>query len=349
MRALILQLTRIIINYRGSWRWPSLLVLTLVSACSTAPVTKPGAPVSTVSVSPSSPSTTPSSPSSQVPESTRTSAGDILEAPVAVPPPVPKVVKIGLALGGGAARGFAHVGVIQVLEENGFKPSLVTGTSAGSLVAAFYASGKDGAALQQVAETMDEAAFTDWTLPIFSRGILRGDALAKYVRRQVRGRLIEDMPMPLGIVATDLKNGQGVLFRRGDTATAVRASSAVPAIFEPVKIANREYVDGGLVSPVPVRYAKQMGADLVIAVDISTPPEGSPSGDTFQILMQTFNIMGKSINNLELREADVVVRPALQGVGSSDFGARKRSIAAGRAAMQMRLPELKLALEARSR
>jgi NTE family protein len=88
---------------------------------------------------------------------------------------------------------------------------------------------------------------------------------------------------------------------------------------------------------------------LVIAVDISTPPEGSPSGDTFQILMQTFNIMGKSINNLELREADVVVRPALQGVGSSDFGARKRSIAAGRAAMQMRLPELKLALEARAR
>jgi NTE family protein len=252
-------------------------------------------------------------------------------------------------LGGGAARGFAHVGVIQVLEEHGIKPSLVTGTSAGSMVAAFYASGKTGAQLQHVAETMDEAAFTDWTLPIFSRGILRGDALAKYVQNQVSSRQIEDMPLPLGIVATDLQNGQGVLFRRGDTATAVRASSAVPAIFQPVRIGNREYVDGGLVSPVPVRYAKQMGADFVIAVDISTPPESSPSGDTFQILMQTFNIMGKSINTLELREADVVVRPLLAGVGSADFNARKRSIAAGRAAMQLRLPELKLALEARAR
>jgi len=271
------------------------------------------------------------------------------EPPVVVAPPPPKPVRIGLALGGGAARGFAHVGVIQVLEEHGIKPSLVTGTSAGSMVAAFYASGKTGAQLQHVAETMDEAAFTDWTLPIFSRGILRGDALAKYVQNQVSSRQIEDMPLPLGIVATDLQNGQGVLFRRGDTATAVRASSAVPAIFQPVRIGNREYVDGGLVSPVPVRYAKQMGADFVIAVDISTPPESSPSGDTFQILMQTFNIMGKSINTLELREADVVVRPLLAGVGSADFNARKRSIAAGRAAMQLRLPELKLALEARGR
>ena len=263
-----------------------------------------------------------------------------------IPATPPKPLRIGLALGGGAARGFAHVGVIQVLEEHGIKPSLVAGTSAGSLVAAIYASGKTGAQLQHVAETMDEAAFTDWTLPIFSRGILRGDALAKYVQAQVNGRLIEDMPLPLGIVATDLQNGQGVLFRRGDTATAVRASSAVPAIFQPVRIGNREYVDGGLVSPVPVRYAKQMGADFVIAVDISTPPESNPAGDTFQILMQTFNIMGKSINNLELREADVVVRPSLQGVGSADFNARRRSIAAGRAAMQLRLPELKLALQA---
>lgn len=264
----------------------------------------------------------------------------------AIPTTPPKPLRIGLALGGGAARGFAHVGVIQVLEEHGIKPSLVAGTSAGSLVAAIYASGKTGAQLQHVAETMDEAAFTDWTLPIFSRGILRGDALAKYVQAQVNGRLIEDMPLPLGIVATDLQNGQGVLFRRGDTATAVRASSAVPAIFQPVRIGSREYVDGGLVSPVPVRYAKQMGADFVIAVDISTPPESNPAGDTFQILMQTFNIMGKSINNLELREADVVVRPSLQGVGSADFNARRRSIAAGRAAMQLRLPELKLALQA---
>jgi NTE family protein len=244
----------------------------------------------------------------------------------------------------GAARGFAHVGVIQVLEEAGIRPSLVVGTSAGSLVAAFYASGKTGAQLQQVAETMEEAAFADWTLPIFSRGMLRGEALARYVGLQVNGQLIENMPLPLGIVATDLNTGQGVMFRRGDTATAVRASSAVPALFQPVRIAGRDYVDGGLVSPVPVRYARQMGAELVLAVDISSAPEGNSAQDTLQILMQTFAIMGKSINSFELREADIVVRPSLTGVSSADFGARQRAIVAGRIAMQGLLPQLKEAL-----
>jgi len=265
---------------------------------------------------------------------------------VVIPKPPPK---IGLALGGGAARGFAHVGVIQVLEENGIKPSLVTGTSAGSLVAAIYASGKSGSQLQRVAETMEEAAIADWSLPLFSRGMLRGDALARYVNGQVGAKLIEELPLPLGIVATDLNSGNDVLFQRGDTGTAVRASSAVPALFQPVKIAGREYVDGGLVSPVPVAAAKRMGADFVIAVDISTPPEGSLTGGSLEILMQTFSIMGKSINRFELKEADILVRPALEGISSSDFGARKRSIEAGRVAMLKMLPALKAALAARTR
>jgi len=267
------------------------------------------------------------------------------EAPPAIQAAPKKAPKIGLVLGGGAARGFAHIGVIQVLEEAGIRPALVVGTSAGSLVAAFYASGKTGAQLQQVAETMEEATFADWTLPIFSRGMLRGEALARYVSAQVNGRLIESMPLPLGIVATDLHSGLGVLFRRGDTATAVRASSAVPALFQPVRIAGRDYVDGGLVAPVPVRYARQMGGELVIAVDISDAPEANAAGDTLQILLQTFSIMGKSINNYELREADVVVRPALLGVSSSDFGARRSAIEAGRAAMRAALPQLRAALQ----
>ena len=267
--------------------------------------------------------------------------------PLQVAPKKPP--KLGLVLGGGAARGFAHVGVIQVLEEAGIRPSLVVGTSAGSLVAAFYASGKTGAQLQQIAESMEEATFADWTLPIFSRGMLRGEALARYVGSQTNGKLIESMPMPLGIVATDLNTGQGVLFQRGDTATAVRASSAVPALFQPVKIAGREYVDGGLVSPVPVRYARQMGADLILAVDISSPPEGNAAKDTLQILMQTFAIMGKSINTFELREADIVVRPLLTGVSSADFGARRQAITAGRVAMQALLPQLQNALLTKSK
>jgi NTE family protein len=226
---------------------------------------------------------------------------------------------------------------------------LVAGTSAGSLVAAIYASGKSGKQLQHVAETMEEATITDWTLPLFNRGMLRGDALARYVNGQVGSRLIEDMPLPLGIVATDLNSGQSMLFQRGDTGTAVRASSSVPAIFHPVRISGRDYVDGGLVSPVPVRAARQMGAEVVIAVDISSQPEANSAGGTLDVLLQTFSIMGKSINYFELKEADVVVRPALLGVSSADFGSRKRSIEAGRQAMLQVLPQLRSAIAAKTR
>ena len=267
--------------------------------------------------------------------------------PVVVIPKVPP--RIGLALGGGAARGFAHVGVIQVLEEAGIRPVLVSGTSAGSLVAAIYAGGKTGKQLQQVAETMEEATIADWTLPLLNRGMLRGDALARYVNGQVGSRLIEDLPLQLGIVATDLNSGQSMLFQRGDTGTAVRASSAVPAVFQPVRISGREYVDGGLVSPVPVRAARQMGAELVIAVDISSPPEGNLAAGTLEVLLQTFSIMSKSINYFELKEADVVVKPTLTGISSSDFGARKRSIEAGRRAMLQMLPQLRAAIAAKTR
>lgn len=275
-------------------------------------------------------------------------------APPSVPSPVvtptveaaKKPLRIGLALGGGAARGFAHVGVIAVLEEAGLRPQLVVGTSAGSLVAALYASGKTSAQLQQAALNMEEVAITDWMLPIFGRGMFRGDALARYVNDLVANRTMENMAIPLGIVATDLNSGQAMLFQRGDTGTAVRASSAVPAVFLPVKINGREYVDGGLVSPVPVRFARQMGADVVIAVDISSPPEANPAGDTLQILLQTFAIMGKSINQYELKDADVVVRPSLVGLKSADFSARQRAIDAGRAAMLAALPQLKARLAA---
>ena len=144
--------------------------------------------------------------------------------------------------------------------------------------------------------------------------------------------------------ATDLHSGLSILFQRGDTGTAVRASSAVPAVFQPVGINGRDYVDGGLVSPVPVRYTRQMGAELVVAVDISAAPEANAARDTLQILLQTFTIMGKSINTFELKEADVVVRPLLTGTSGADFSSRRRSIEAGRAAMLQVLPSLRLKL-----
>ena len=259
--------------------------------------------------------------------------------PSPAPPPPPRPPRIGLALGGGAARGFAHIGVIQVLEEAGIRPQLVVGTSAGSLVAALYASGKSGTELAMLALGMDESAITDWVFP--GRGVIRGEALARYVREQTGGLSIEKMKLPLGIVATDLDSGQAILFQRGDPGVAVRASSAVPAVFQPVKIGEHEYVDGGLVSPVPVRFARAMGAELVLAVDISSPPESQATGDAMRLLLQTFAIMGKSINHFELRDADVVLRPRLNGVGSADFAARQRTIMAGREAALAALPELR--------
>jgi len=265
---------------------------------------------------------------------------------VAAKPP-PKPPRIGLALGGGAARGFAHIGVLQVLEENGIKPDLVVGTSAGSVVAALYASGKTPTELGTMAMSLDESSITDWVFP--GRSFLKGEALAKFIRTQTAGKPIEAMRLPLGIVAADLKSGQAILFRRGDPGTAVRASSAVPAVFEPVKVDGREYIDGGAVSPVPVRFARQMGAELIIAVDISAIPDGQPTKGAVDILLQTFNIMGHAISQHEMADADVVVRPKLQGVGSADFSARRLSILAGREAMLTVLPQLRERLAARTR
>jgi NTE family protein len=261
-----------------------------------------------------------------------------------VPRPPLKPPRIGLALGGGAARGFAHIGVIQVLEESGIKPDLVVGTSAGSLVAALYASGKGGAALSRLADSMDESAFTDWAFP--GRGLIRGEALARYVRDNTGNRTIEKLPLPLGIVATDLDSGAPILFQRGDPGVAVRASSAVPAVFQPVRIGTHEYVDGGLVSPVPVRFARQMGAEIVIAVDISAVPDGNATGDAMRMLLQTFSIMGRSINGFELRDADVVLSPKLPGVSGADFTSRKKSIQAGREAALAALPALRAKIAA---
>ena len=252
-----------------------------------------------------------------------------------------------MALGGGAARGFAHIGVIQVLEEAGIRPDLVVGSSAGSLVAALYASGRSGTELVAIAQSMDEGAITDWSFP--GRGLIRGEALARYVREQTGNRTIEQMRLPLGIVATDLDSGEAILFQRGDTGVAVRASSAVPAVFVPVKIGTREYVDGGLSSPVPVRFARQMGAELVLAVDISSPPDGNATGDLMKMLLQTFAIMGRSINRFELRDADIVVRPVLTGVGSADFTSRAKAIQAGRDAALKQLPDLRARIASATR
>ncbi|WP_343588175.1 patatin-like phospholipase family protein [Herbaspirillum sp.] len=259
----------------------------------------------------------------------------------------PKKIRIGLALGGGAARGFAHIGVIKALESQGIDADVVAGTSAGSLVGALYAAGNNGFALQKLALQMDEAAISDWAVPFFSKvsGVLKGEGVQNYVNRALNNLPIEKFKIPFGAVATDLKSGQPILFQRGNAGIAVRASSAVPGVFQSVKIGDHYYVDGGLVAPVPVRFARQMGADFVIAVNISAQPEEQASASSVDVLLQTFAIMGQTINQYELKNADVVVKPILGAMKGSDFASRNVAILAGEQAAMAAMPEIKRKLK----
>ncbi len=242
-------------------------------------------------------------------------------------------------LGGGAAKGFAHIGVIKALESQGFVPDLVVGTSAGSLVGVLWAAGYDGFALQRIAMEIKESSFIDWSLP--NRGFFKGESLRDFINQKVERRPLEKLKRTIGVVVTDLQSGELVVFQRGDAGIAVQASSSVPGVFQPVTISGREYVDGGVVSPVPVRVARRLGADIVIAVDISARPTLKSVKDTIDVLMQTFTIMGSAIASHELAEADVVVRPDITELNSTDFESRHLAILEGERAGYAAIPTLK--------
>ncbi len=260
------------------------------------------------------------------------------EPTVEVAPPVIEVPTLALVLGGGAGKGFAHVGVIKALEAHGIIPDMVVGTSAGSVVAALYAGGYDGFDLQRISLSMDEDTVRDWVLP--NRGFIRGEALQNFINEAVQGRTIQALNRKLAVVATDLQTGQQMVFKSGNTGLAVRASSSVPGIFRPVKIGTREYVDGGLVSPVPVRTARELGADIVIAVNISDIPQQSKISDTVSILLQTFTIMAHVIASQELREADIVISPNISKLKSTNFDSRNYAIIEGEKAGLAAVPEI---------
>jgi NTE family protein len=260
-------------------------------------------------------------------------------APALVPKPAPRVA---LVLGGGAARGFAHIGAIKALEAQGIVPDLVVGTSAGAVVGALYAAGNGGFELQKLAIQMEEGQVSDWSLP--DRGVIRGEALQNFINNAIGQRPLEKLPRLFGVVATDLQSGEAMVFRIGNTGMAVRASSSVPGVFQPVKINGREYVDGGLVSPVPVKAARDMGADFVIAVDISDQPRYGSTKSTIDVLLQTFAIMGQSIGRYELRGADVVIRPQTSGITSTGFQDRHLAVLEGEKAVAAMLPEIKAKL-----
>ena len=264
-----------------------------------------------------------------------------LALPVVISRPPPKVA---LVLGGGAARGFAHIGVIKGLEAQGITPDIVVGTSAGAVVGALYAAGNSGFELQRIALQMNESEVGDWSLP--DRGIIRGEALQNFVNRAVNQRPLEKLNRLFAVVATDLQSGEQVIFRTGNTGMAVRASSSVPGVFQPVNINGHEYVDGGLTSPVAVRVAKSLGADFVIAVDISAKPSYGKTDSSIDVLLQTFAIMQQSISRSELAEASVVIRPNLPDVKRTDFQDRNIAILAGEQAVAAAMPEIKSRLAA---
>ncbi len=248
-------------------------------------------------------------------------------------------IKIGLALGGGAAKGFAHIGVIKMLEANGFTPAVVAGTSAGSVVGAMYASGMNAFELQEKAVALDEAKIRD--LQLSSGGLVLGQKLEDYVNEQVHNKPLNKLSKPFVAVATRLEDGERTVFSIGNTGQAVRASSSVPGVFQPVTIGKFHYVDGGITSPVPVDSARQLGADIVIAVDISNKARGQAPGNMLGALNQSIAIMGQKLGQAELARADVTIRPKVLDIGPADFSQRASAIVEGEKATVAVMPEIR--------
>ena len=249
---------------------------------------------------------------------------------------------IALALGGGGAKGFAHIGVIKVLESHGIKPKIVTGTSAGSFVGSLYASGKSPYQLQHIALTFKESDIRDLTLN--RQGFIAGQKLQDFVNQHVANKPIEKFPIRFAAVATRLDNGRKADFIKGNAGQAVRASCSIPNVFVPATIGGTQYVDGGLVSPIPVQTAKAMGADLGIAVDISARPTGNQPVSMWGLLDQTLNIMGQQSINEELSQATVVIQPKVGHLGTLDLKASNQSILEGEKAAQLKIKSIEKAI-----
>lgn len=249
---------------------------------------------------------------------------------------------IAIALGGGGAKGFAHIGVLKVLESHGIKPKIVTGTSAGSFVGSIYASGKSPYQLQQIAVQLKESDLRDLTLN--SQGIVLGQKLQDFVNRNVANKPIEQFPIRFAAVATRLDNGKKADFIKGNAGQAVRASCSIPNVFVPATIAKTRYVDGGLVSPIPVKTAKDMGADIIIAVDISARPSGSQAMSMWGLLDQTINIMGQQSINNELSQANIVIQPKVGNLGTLDLKSSNQAILEGEKSAQLKITAIQAAI-----
>jgi NTE family protein len=278
-------------------------------------------------------------------------------APPPAPTPVPTAAptreeppKVGLALGGGGARGFAEVGVLRVLEQEKIPISFVAGSSVGSLVGALYAdTGRVLDAEFHAVAVTEEDLFDYRALAVFSGGFVKGERLRQFLGANLKSRTIEQMRIPYAAVAVDVATGRAVAFQRGPVAPAVHASCAIPGVFVPVSIGERTYVDGGVVNPVPADVARSMGADVVIAVSIPPLTRRSVPTNPIAVAYQAVTIMSAEIARLRAREADVVISPDVGDVAYDDFTQKKRLIAAGEEAARKALPEIRALLAARTR
>jgi len=259
------------------------------------------------------------------------------------PAPV-KPAKIAVVLGGGGSKGFAHIGVLKVLEAQKIPVHMVVGTSAGSLVGSLYASGKSAFELQEIALKMDRDNVIDYDWNIWS-GVIIGDKLENFINTNVRNMPIEKLKIAFYAVAANVSTGEEVVFNRGNTGMAVRASCSVPAVFQPLKIGNTTYIDGGVVSPVAVDVARRNGADIVIAVDISgginrTVPEGM-----LDTVKKSVDIMYAKIAEYQIKNADVVIRPNMKNIGSTDMDKFNEAIFEGEKAATLKLPEIQTMID----
>lgn len=252
--------------------------------------------------------------------------------------PPPKPAKIALVLGAGASKGFAHVGVLKILETNKIPIHMIVGTSVGSVVGSFYAYGLNAFDLHKLSSSIEQKDIVDLTLP--DNGFIKGEKLEEFVNRTLKNTPIEKLKLPFYAVATEIQNGREVVFGRGNTGQAVRASCSIPGVFRPVKIGDKIYVDGGVVSPVAVEAAKRLGADVVIAVDISAGAERTPPGNTIETLLQSIDIMYSKLAAIQLSQADIVIRPKVGHIGAADFSKRHEAVLEGEKAAAEVLPKI---------
>lgn len=251
---------------------------------------------------------------------------------------------VALVLGSGGARGYAHIGVIEVLEKQGIHPDFIVGTSAGSIVGSIYASGKTAAELHDIALNLKPNDVRDVNVSL--KGFFNGQKVENYINRQVNNTPLQNLKIPMYVVATELKNGEKTVFNYGNTGQAVRASTAIPSMFVPTKIGDTEYVDGGLVSPVPVQVARDLGADIVIAVDILAQPIHTETSNVWGLFNQNINIMQGRLAKEELKNADIVIQPDLKEKAHIfDVTGREMAIQAGVDAANEKVTDLQLAIQ----